>query len=60
RILYYDSNGYQHLSNSITVSVEVKNKPLLTPLTISALIFTLIGIVIAVRYARNRRRKTET
>ncbi len=58
RILYYDSNGYKHVSNSITVSVEVKNKPLLTPLTASALVFTLIGIAIAVRYARKRRNKT--
>ncbi len=57
RILYYDSNGYQHLSNSITVSVEVKNKPLLTPLTASALIVTLIGLIIAVRYARKRKSK---
>ncbi len=56
RIMYYDSNGYQHLSNSITVSVEVKNKPLLTPLTASALIFTVIGIIVAVRYARKRKK----
>jgi len=54
RIIYYDSNGYRHESNSITVSVEVKNKPLLTPLTISAAIFTVIGFAIAIRYARKR------
>ena len=57
RIVYYDNNGYKHVSNSITVSVEVKNKPLLTPLTASALVFTLIGIAIAVRYAKKRRKQ---
>ncbi len=57
RILYYDSNGYKHLSNSITVSVEVKNKPLLTPLTISATIFTAIGFILAIRYAKKRKNK---
>ncbi len=59
RIMYYDSNGYQHLSNSITVSVEVKNKPLLTPLTASALIFTIIGLIVAARYARSKRKKKQ-
>ncbi len=58
RIMYYDSNGYQHLSNSITVSVEVKNKPLLTPLTAAALIFTVIGLVVAARYAKKMRNKS--
>jgi len=57
RIVYYDNNGYKHVSNSITVSVEVKNKPLLTPLTASALVFTLIGIAIAVRYAKKRKKQ---
>ncbi len=57
RIMYYDGNGYKHVSNSITVSVEVKNKPLLTPLTAAALLLVGIGIVVAARYARKKRKK---
>ncbi len=57
KIMYYDGNGYKHVSNSITVSVEVKNRPLLTPLTTAALLLVGIGIVVAARYARRKRKE---
>jgi len=55
RIKYYDSQGYSYTSDSITVSVEVKSSPLLTPLTATALLLAAIGIGIGAYFGRKRR-----
>lgn len=51
---YYDDEGYKHISSSITASVEVKEKPLITPLMATAIAVTVIGLAIAGRFARRR------
>ncbi len=53
-IEYYDDEGYKHTSSPITVSVEVKEKPLITPLMATAIALAVIGLAIAGRFARER------
>ncbi|MBO8181287.1 MAG: hypothetical protein H0Z28_00665 [Archaeoglobus sp.] len=52
---YRDSQGYMHTSDEITTSVEVKEKPAITPLIGGALVLAVIALVIAARFARKRR-----
>ncbi|RLI76696.1 hypothetical protein DRO97_00100 [Archaeoglobales archaeon] len=51
---YYDNEGYMHTSSPITASVEVKEKPLITPLMATAIALAVIGLAIAGRFARRR------
>lgn len=51
---YYDDEGYKHTSSPITASVEVKKKPLITPLIATAIALAVIGLIIAGRFAKGR------
>ncbi len=51
---YYDDEGYRHTSSPITASVEVKEKPLMTPLMVTAIALAVVGLAIAGRFARRR------
>ncbi len=55
RIKYYDKEGYAYMSDSLTASVEVREKPLLTPLTVLAIALASIGIGMAVKFARRKK-----
>ena len=52
---YRDSQGYMHTSDEIVASVEVKEKPTITPLIAGALVLAVIALIIAARFARKRR-----
>ena len=56
-VIYYDDEGYRHISSPITVSVEVKEKPLITPLMASAIIIASSGLALAAVFARRRIRR---
>jgi len=51
---YYDDEGYVHTSNPITASVEVREKPLLTPLTGLAITISFAGLALAGKFIRKR------
>ena len=51
---YYDSEGYMHTSNPITASIEVKEKPIITPLMAVAILLTLIALVVSIKFAKER------
>ena len=55
RIKYYDNEGYVHLSNPITLSVEVKEKPLITGVMAIAIILASVAVVAAAKFARKRK-----
>jgi len=52
---YRDSQGYTHKSDEIVASVEVKERPEVTPLIAGALILAAIAIIIAVRFVKKRK-----
>jgi len=54
KIKYDDDAGYTHESNPITVSLEVKEKPLLNPVTITATVLIAIAVIAGFRFARRR------
>ncbi|RLI86185.1 MAG: hypothetical protein DRO98_05740, partial [Archaeoglobales archaeon] len=54
KIKYDDDEGYTHESNPITVSLEVKEKPLLNPVTITATVLIAIAVIAGFRFARRR------
>jgi len=56
---YRDSQGYMHTSDEIVTSVEVKERPVVTPLIAGALILAVIAIIVAVRFARKRKRQAK-
>ncbi len=52
KVKYYDENGYSHISNSIVISLEVKqSQPYLIYL---ALFFALIALIVAGGFVRKR------
>ncbi len=55
RIKYYDAQGYSYVTDTMVASVEVKEMPLLTPLTVSAVIIAAIGVALGVKFARKRK-----
>ena len=59
KVRYYDSDGYLHTSNPITASVVVKEKSMITPVTLTAIFLALIAILAGIKFARNRKRKME-
>jgi len=54
KVKYDDDEGYTHESNPITVSLEVREKPLLNPVTITATVLIAIAVVAGFRFARRR------
>lgn len=54
KVKYDDDEGYTHESNPITVSLEVKEKPLLNPVTITATVLIAIAVIAGFRFARRR------
>ncbi len=56
RIKYYDGEGYAHLSDPLTASVEVKERPLITPITVTAIALASIAIGLAVRFAKTKKK----
>ena len=54
KIKYDDEEGYTHESNPITVSLEVKEKPLLNPITITATVLIVIAVIAGFRFVRRR------
>jgi|GEM_PF-454624 hypothetical protein len=56
QLQYRDGQGYMHTSEEITTSVEVKEKPAITPLIAGALVLAVIALIIAARFARKRRK----
>ncbi len=57
RIKYDDEEGYSHESNPVTVSLEVKEKPLLNPVTATAAILIAVAIVAGAKFAKGKRAK---
>jgi len=55
RIEYYDDEGYLHTSNPITASVEVKEKPLITPLLAIVILLAIVALILAGRFVRKKR-----
>jgi len=55
RVKYYDSDGYLHISNPITASVAVKEKSMITPVTLTAIALALAAVVAGIKFARNRK-----
>ncbi len=55
-IEYYDSQGYRHVSSPITTSVEVREKPLITPLMATSIALAITGLAIAVAFVRRAKR----
>ncbi len=55
-IEYYDSQGYRHISSPITASVEVREKPLITPLMATSIALAMVGLAIAVAFVRRAKR----
>jgi len=51
---YYDEDGYKHESSPITASVEVKEKPLITLLTATAITLAVIGLITAGKFLKRR------
>jgi len=54
KVKYDDDEGYTHESNPITVSLEVREKPLLNPVTITATVLIAIAVIAGFRFARRR------
>ena len=54
KVKYDDDEGYTHESNPITVSLEVKERPLLNPVTITATVLIAIAVVAGFRFARRK------
>ena len=55
KIKYHDERGYEHMSNSIVISLEVKPSP--PYILYSAIIIAAIGLVIAATIVRRRRKQ---
>ncbi len=55
-IEYYDSQGYRHVSSPITASVEVREKPFITPLMATSIALAITGLAIAVAFVRRAKR----
>ncbi len=55
RIKYDDEEGYTHESSPITASVEVKEKSIVNPLTVSVAILVLIAVIAGVKFAKRRK-----
>ena len=54
KIKYDDDEGYTHESNSITVSLEVREKPLLNPVTVSATVLIVLAVFVSLRFVKRR------
>ncbi|WP_457550444.1 COG1361 S-layer family protein [Archaeoglobus sp.] len=54
KIRYDDDEGYTHESNPITVSLEVREKPILNPVTISATILIALAVFVSIRFVKRR------
>ncbi|NHW22944.1 MAG: hypothetical protein HA489_01610 [Archaeoglobales archaeon] len=55
-VSFDDEGGYKQKSNPITASIEVKERPILNAVTITALVLVLIALFAIVRFARKRRK----
>ncbi|ADB57601.1 COG1361 S-layer family protein [Archaeoglobus profundus] len=55
KIRYDDDEGYTHESSPITISIEVREKPLLNPVTVTAVVLIAVAVIAGVRFARKRR-----
>ncbi|RLI85965.1 MAG: hypothetical protein DRP01_05145 [Archaeoglobales archaeon] len=55
KIRYDDDEGYTHESNPMTVSIEVREKPLLNPVTVTAITLIVIALIAGLKFARRRR-----
>ncbi|MEM2272490.1 MAG: hypothetical protein QXP56_07485 [Archaeoglobaceae archaeon] len=53
---FENEDGYKQKSNPITVSIEVKERPLLNFVTITTLALISFAIIAIVRFARKRRK----
>ncbi|MEM0203672.1 MAG: hypothetical protein QXO16_07500 [Archaeoglobaceae archaeon] len=53
---FEDEDGYKQKSNPITVSIEVKERPLLNLVTITTSILVFIAIIAIARFARKRKK----
>ncbi len=54
-IKYEDEEGYTYFSNPITISLEVKEKSIFNPITVTAGVLIGIAVVVGLRFARKRR-----
>ncbi len=55
KLEYRDSQGYKHTSDEIVTSVEVKERPAVTPLIAGALVLAVIALILAARFAKKRK-----
>lgn len=55
-VSFEDENGYKKNSNPITASVEVKERPILSAVTITTSILILVAIFAILRFAKKRRK----
>jgi hypothetical protein len=53
KVKYYDDKNYEHISNSIVISLDVKSTP--PYLIVVALIFAAVAVIAAVKFAKQRR-----
>ncbi len=57
KLSYYDAEGYKHETNNFLIAVEVKEKPLITPVLFTALVFGLIALITASTIVRKKAKK---
>ena len=58
KLSYYDAEGYKHETNNFLIAVEVKEKPLITPVLSAAVALGLIALIIAAVIVRRARKKS--
>ncbi len=54
RVRYDDFEGYTHESNPVTVSLEVKEVPLINPVTITATVLIAVAVFAGLKFGRRR------
>lgn len=54
RIEYYDDEGYSHISNPMTASVKVEERPLISPLIAGTIVISASGLILAGIFVRKR------
>ncbi|MBE8540387.1 hypothetical protein [Geoglobus acetivorans] len=60
RLSYYDAEGYKHETGSFPIALEVKEKPLITPVLFAAAALGLIALLTAAVIVRRSRRKRKS
>jgi hypothetical protein len=57
KLSYYDAEGYKHETNNFPIALEVKEKPVITPVLSAAVVMGLIALTIAAVIVRRSRAK---